>query len=131
MSSGRFVWHDLITSDVDGARLFYSELLGWTYPVWTGEQGNPAAEGSPEYPMILAAGAPMPQGGIMAAQQPGVPPHWLGHISLPGVDDVAARAQAAGGSVLFGPFDIPGVGRNALIADPQGAAFGVMTFAGE
>lgn len=131
MSSGRFVWHDLVTTDVEGAKRFYGDLLGWGYQPFTGPGGGEAPEGAMPYEMIVAAGAPMPQGGVMAAQLPGVPPHWVGHISLPGVDGVAARAQAGGGKLVFGPFDIPGVGRNALIADPQGAAFGVITFAGE
>lgn len=128
MSTGRFVWHDLVTTDVEGAKAFYAELLGWTYATWPGPEGSPPPE--TEYPMIVAGGA-MPQGGIMAAQLPGVPPHWLGHVALPEADAVAERAKAAGGLVLFGPFDIPGVGRNVLIGDPQGASLGVITFAGE
>lgn len=130
-SSGRFVWHDLVTSDVEGAKAFYGALLGWSYVPFTGPDGEPVPGDMPEYPMIEAAGAAMAQGGIMAAQQPGVPPHWIGHVALPGADDVAARAAGAGGTVLFGPFDIPLVGRNVLLADPQGAAFGVIAFAGE
>lgn len=129
MSTGRFVWHDLVTTDVEGAKRFYTELLGWTYADFPAPEGSPPPE--TPYPMISAAGGAMPQGGIMAAQLPGVPPHWIGHVALPDADAVAERAKAAGGSVVFGPFDIPGVGRNVLIADPQGAAIGVITFAGE
>ena len=128
-STGRFIWHDLITSDVDAAKAFYSELLGWTYTVWGADQGNPAPADAPEYPMIVA-GEAMPQGGIMAAQLPDVPPHWLGHVALPGVDAVAERAAAAGGRILFGPFDIPGIGRDVAIADPEGAVFAVIAFGG-
>ena len=131
MSTGRFIWHDLVTPDVEGAKAFYAELLGWTYANFTGPDGAPAPADMPPYPMITPAGAAMAQGGIMAPQLPGVPPHWIGHVALPAVDDVAARATASGGSVVMGPFDIPGVGRNALIADPVGAHFGVITFAGE
>lgn len=131
MSTGRFVWHDLVTSDVDGAKRFYGELLDWSYQDWTGPEGAGAPEGAPAYPMITAAGAPMSQGGITAAQAPGVPPHWIGYVSLPGVDEVVARAQAADGSLAYGPIDIPGVGRSAVLRDPAGAHFAVITFAGE
>ena len=130
MSTGRFVWHDLVTPDVEGAKAFYAELLGWTYVNFTGPDGAPAPEGMPPYPMIVAGGA-MPQGGIMAPMMPGIPPHWIGHVALPDVDGVAAKAAAAGGKVAMGPFDIPGVGRNAIVGDPAGAHFGVITFAGE
>ena len=130
-STGRFIWHDLITTDVDAAKAFYGELLGWTYAVWTAEQGNPAPADAPEYPMIVAGAGSMPQGGIMLRQDPMVPPHWLGHIALPGVDEVAARVEPAGGQVMFGPFDIPGVGRDVAIADPEGAVFAVVTFGGD
>ena len=131
MSTGRFVWHDLVTSDVDGAKAFYAELLGWTYESFTGPDGAPAPEGMPPYPMIVAGAGSTPQGGMMTAQLPGIPPHWIGHVALPDADAVVERAKAAGGSVLFGPFDIPGVGRNVLVGDPQRAAFGVISFAGE
>lgn len=129
-STGRFIWHDLITSDVEGAKAFYGALLGWSYAYWTAEQGNPAPEGSPEYPMIVA-GDRMPQGGMMTAQMPGIPPHWIGHVITDDADALAERATAAGGRILFGPFDIPGVGRNVLVGDPAGAALGFICFAGE
>ena len=130
MSTGRFVWHDLITSDAAGAKAFYTELLGWSYTPWTGPEGEAAPPDAPPYDMVMAAGSQMPQGGIMAAQA-GAPTHWLGHVSLPGVDEVAARAVAGGGRIYFGPNDIPGVGRNVVLGDPAGAAFSVITFAGE
>lgn len=58
---------------------------------------------------------------------PQVPPHWFSYIN---VDDVTARLEllkAAGGQVVREPFDIPGVGRIALVLDATGAPFGMMT----
>jgi predicted enzyme related to lactoylglutathione lyase len=55
----------------------------------------------------------------------GVPPHWLVYVSSESADETAAKAKAAGGTVVNGPFDVAEHGRMAVIQDPQGAAFGV------
>lgn len=128
MSIGRFIWHDLITTDVEAAKRFYGELLGWTTIDWTGPNGENAAE---PYPMIQAKGSERAQGGMMANRTPGVPPHWVCNVITDDADALAGRAAAAGGQILFGPFDIPGVGRNVLVRDPQGAAIAFIAFAGE
>jgi len=113
---GRFVWYELLTSDVEAARDFYTKVVGWGLEDWEG--------GDSPYTMWTAGGTPM--GGVMelpgevAAQ--GVPPHWLGHVEVEDVDAAAARAQGLGGSIHHPPESIPTVGRFAIIADPQGAA---------
>lgn len=128
MSIGRFIWHDLITTDVEAAKRFYGELLGWTTIDWSGPEDAPNPE---PYPMIQAKGAERAQGGMMANQTPGIPPHWVANVITDDADALAARATAAGGGILFGPFDIPGVGRNVLVRDPQGAALAFIAFLGE
>ncbi|WP_225421486.1 VOC family protein [Sphingomonas parva] len=55
------------------------------------------------------------------------PPGWLGYVSVPDADAAAARIEAAGGRILRAPADIPDVGRFAVVADPGGAAFMIMT----
>ena len=114
-AAGRFVWHDLMTTDATRALAFYSALFGWTaQPFPLGEMGD--------YQMLQAGDQGI--GGIVpldAAQ--GMPPHWISYVSTPSVDATCARAEALGGKVHVPPTDIPNVGRFAVVSDPQGAFF--------
>ena len=122
MSTGRFVWHELSTPDVDASEAFYGELLGWETEVWKA--------GELDYRMISVGGKP--HGGFAKLDPAtGVPPHWLGHVHVEDVDAAAARAEAGGGKVLAGPFDVPEVGRFIVVGDPKGAALSLYTPAGE
>jgi predicted enzyme related to lactoylglutathione lyase len=111
---GRFVWHDLTSTDVEKAKSFYTKLLGWTIEVWK--------PGEVDYPTISSGG--QMHGGFGPARD-GEPSHWLGHVLVDNVDEAVARAEKAGGKILAPPMDIPDVGRMSVIADPQGAAFSV------
>jgi predicted enzyme related to lactoylglutathione lyase len=116
---GRFVWHELMTTDPQAAGAFYSKVLPWkTQP-----------SGMPEYTLWMSgktqAGGLMPQ--PESARQAGAPPSWLIYIGTPDVDSTAAAAQRLGGKVLKAPDDIPGIGRFAVLSDPQGAAFAIFT----
>ena len=61
----------------------------------------------------------------------GAPPHWLGVVGVADTDAIVGRARALGAKVYAGPFDIPGVGRYAILADPTGATFAVLAPEGE
>jgi len=112
---GRFVWHELMTTDPQGAGAFYSKVLPWkTQP-----------SGMPDYTLWVSGKTQV--GGLMAQPESGAPPSWLVYIGTPDVDGTAAAAQRLGGKVLKAPADIPNVGRFAVLADPQGAAFAVFT----
>lgn len=116
---GRFVWHELMTTDPQAAGAFYSKILRWkTQP-----------SGMPDY-TLWVSGKTM-TGGLMAqpedVRQSGAPPSWLVYIGTPDVDGTTAAAARLGGKVLKAPADIPSVGRFAVLADPQGAAFAVFT----
>jgi predicted enzyme related to lactoylglutathione lyase len=117
---GRFVWHDLNSTNVDASKGFYTKLLGWDVEVWK--------PGEMDYPMISANGNM--HGGFGDAQG-GAPSHWLGHVVVDDVDAAGKRAQSAGGSVITGPMDIPEVGRILVIRDPQGAVISAFQPAGE
>jgi predicted enzyme related to lactoylglutathione lyase len=52
-----------------------------------------------------------------------VPPSWLTYITVDDVDAAAARVPSLGGSVLMAPYDVPTIGRVAIVADPQGGKF--------
>lgn len=119
---GRFIWYELLSSDPEAAKAFYTELLGWETAVFDGAAGP--------YTMWMRAESD-PIGGLMklpdeAAAQ-GAPSHWLGYVHTPDTDATVARAQELGGKVCAGPMDIPTVGRIAVLADPQGAMFAVHT----
>ena len=116
---GTFIWHENHSTDVEKAKSFYTELLGWQTEAWSGEM---------DYTLIKVGDNG--HGGFMAAQGE-TPSHWLGHVLVEDTDEAARRAEAAGGRVLFGPEDIPEVGRFALIADPQGAIVSAFAPQGE
>jgi predicted enzyme related to lactoylglutathione lyase len=110
---GRFVWYDLLTSDLKGAEAFYPKVAGWGIQPW---------EAMP-YTMWTANGQPM--GGVMSSDGTGVPPHWLAYIAVPDVDKTLEQIASLGGRTIVPGKDIPTVGRFAIVADPQGAAFAV------
>jgi predicted enzyme related to lactoylglutathione lyase len=117
---GKFVWHENNSTDIEKAKSFYTELLGWQTEVWTG--------GGIEYPMIKVGDRT--HGGFSATQE-GVPSHWMGSVLVTDVDETVLRAEGAGGKILAGPMDIPEIGRFAVIADPQGATLAAYSSAGE
>jgi predicted enzyme related to lactoylglutathione lyase len=111
-----FVWHDLITTDVAGAKAFYTAVIGW----------NMRAFGPGTDYTVLSAGS-VGMGGIMPMPQEacdrGAPVCWQGYIAVEDVDACAKLITAKGGSIIMAAQDIPNVGRFALAADPQGAVF--------
>jgi uncharacterized protein len=124
-SKGRFVWHELLTTDIAAAQKFYPQITGWTIQNW--------GEGANAYPMWVNGEAPL--GGAMIlpdqAKKMGAPPNWMAYISTPDTDATAKEVAKLGGKVLREPFDIPEIGRVAILADPQGAVFAAFTAAGD
>src|SRR6187399_883912 len=115
---GRFVWHQLMTRDVPGAKDFYSGLVGWNAQPWPLD---------PNYTVCHAAEVPV--AGIMempADLPPDVASHWIQYIGTRDVDATAEAAVRAGGSILKPPSDMAGAGRYAVLSDPQGAVFAII-----
>ena len=117
MKKGDFVWHDLLTTDLQAAADFYARVLGWTI----------TDSGLPGTTYMICSTGTTPVGGLMpvpeTAQAAGMKPKWMGYV---GVEDVDAKAEeliSAGGAVHRGPEDISGVGRFAVVADPHGVGF--------
>jgi predicted enzyme related to lactoylglutathione lyase len=108
---GKFVWHEQVSPDPKQAQSFYTELFGWDTEVWK--------PGEIDYSMISSGG--QAHGGFSKAQEGAPPPHWLGHIHVESVDETVEKAKKAGGTIAFGPMDMPEIGRFAIIVDPQGA----------
>jgi hypothetical protein len=117
---GRFIWHELLTSDPGAAAAFYKKVVGWKTQAWPED---------PNYTLLLAGTRGV--GGLMQlpeeAKAMGAPPHWLSYVGTPDTDATSARLQALGGKVLKTPWDVPTVGRVAVVQDPHGAVFGLFT----
>lgn len=121
---GSFVWHDLMTTDTDGAQKFYGKIAGWGTQAW----GGPS-------PYTLWTNDGVPLGGMMPLNEEmrknNVPPHWLPSVGVDNVDETAAGATQLGGTLIAPPMDIPGAGRYAIIQDPQGANIAVFAAEGD
>jgi predicted enzyme related to lactoylglutathione lyase len=119
---GRFVWHELMTSDPEAARTFYKHVVGWDTQQWSGGSNI-------DYTMWMAGETPV--GGVMVlpeeAAKMGAPPHWLAYVEVPNVDETTRAATERGASVLVPAQTISGVGRFAVLRDPQGAVFAIIT----
>ena len=120
---GVFSWCELMTTDVEAAKEFYTELFGWTAEAVT-------IDGM-QYNLIKLEGTEI--GGIMAlpAQAQGAPPCWGTYVTVDDVDATAGKAQELGASVIVPLTDIPEVGRFCVIRDPQGAVISIITYLGE
>ena len=114
---GTLCWADLNSPDPARAQEFYSALFGWK--ISAGEHDKSG------YLHIQNGEAFI--GGVMPAQHqnPQVPPHWLIYFQVADVDATVAQAKERGGKVCLEPTSMEGVGRFAVVADPQNAAFAV------
>jgi hypothetical protein len=110
--AGKPVWIELSTSDPEASRAFYSRLFGWEVEVTADPQYGGYA--------IARSGA-RDVAGIGPSQAPGAPTAWMVYLGTPHVDDLAARARAAGATVVAEPFDVGDMGRMAAFQDPAGA----------
>jgi uncharacterized protein len=112
---GALSWTELMTNDTDKAGAFYQELFGYTLTPF-GPDGSYTVFNKGETQIA----------GMMKAPTEGMPPNWGIYFTTEDADTVAQKVKAAGGQVYMGPQDMPEVGRVAVLADPQGAAFGVI-----
>jgi len=117
---GRFSWNELLTSDVNSAKQFYSELFGW--------QMEDVVCGGMDYTTLKSNGDEI--GGIMKRPPEAgeMPPMWGGYVTVKDADASAARAEALGGKVCVPLQDIPDVGRFCVITDPQGAMLSLISY---
>ncbi len=115
---GTVVWNELAARVPAAAKTFYQNLFGW----------GVKETAMPDHPYVEWLVGDRPAGGMLplAAIGADVPPHWLVYFACADCDATAAQAVAAGGMVLRAPFDVPDVGRLAVLADGDGAAFAVI-----
>lgn len=117
---GEFYWNELMTRDVEKAKAFYEKTLGWSF------EAMPMPDGTYNVAKI----GDKPVGGVFemqGAEMEGVPEHWMAYIAVDDVDARLAKATAGGAEVMRPAFDVPGVGRIAILRDGGGAVVGWMT----
>jgi predicted enzyme related to lactoylglutathione lyase len=112
-----------MTTDPEAAGKFYKKVIGWETQKWEGGGADT------QYTMFTNAGTHL--GGVMPlpeqARAAGAPPHWLAYTATPDIDRTVADAKKKGARVHVEPTEIPTVGKFAVLADPQGAAFALFT----
>lgn len=118
---GVFHWNELMTDDAEGMRKFYSDTLGWTF------DDMPMPDGT--YTICMSDGQPV--GGIFPGSADGMPKGWFAYIAVDDIDARLEKAKASGAQVAKDPFDVPGVGRIAIVIQPDGSPVGWMTPARE
>lgn len=112
------IWTELMTRDSEAASDFFKALFGW-------QMTPPPLH--PEYTIFTNEGKKL--GGIMKMGEEfpdALPPHWIPCIEVADVDATIAEAQKLGGTICTAPFDIPDVGRYALITEPSGSVFSIL-----
>ncbi|WP_433608078.1 VOC family protein [Prescottella agglutinans] len=115
--TGTLIWNELVTDRPDSALPFYRAVVG------LGSAAMPVP-GSDDYTVLQVNGDGV--GGCVPPPRPDVPNHWHVYFCVEDTDATVAQAVAAGGRLMADPFDMPSVGRMAVLSDPQGAVFSVM-----
>jgi predicted enzyme related to lactoylglutathione lyase len=117
--TGKFIWHDLISTDIEADKRFYSGLFGWQYEYRQGPNGNSyTLAKSGEHYIAGLVNYDKPEDGAVVSR-------WLGYLSVDDVDLAVRENMAAGGNTVVKPEELGDFVRVAAITDPQGAVLGV------
>jgi uncharacterized protein len=121
VSHGHFAWYELITTDIEAAKVFYTKVMGW----------GALDVSAPGRPYILFTVGQTPVCGLMdlpeSAKEIGGRPCWVGYVRVSDVDETAERIERLGGAVRIPPTDIPNISRFAVFGDPQSATLALLT----
>ena len=120
-SNGKFYWNELLARDVEGAKKFYADTIGWSYDAMP-------MPGNGTYWVAKIGDEPV--GGIFnigGKDFDGVPENWMSYLAVDDVDARVKKAVKAGAKLMKPIFDVPGVGRIAILKEPGGAGVGWMT----
>ena len=116
---GRFVWYELLTTDIAAAKAFYSSVVGW------GAQNA----STPDLAYTLFTAGEVPMSGLMELPQDalnrGAMPRWVGYVAVDDADAIAERITRLGGAIYVPPTD-SNIGRIAVVTDPQTATFALV-----
>jgi uncharacterized protein len=114
--------YQLACRDVDAATTFYGAVFGW-------EAETTFLTGGSSYTVFFCPGTDRQVAGMVEMDerwQDDVPARWMVHLQVSDTDQTAARAAELGGMVSVEPFDLPNVGRLAVLNDPEHAAFSIL-----
>ncbi len=120
--ASHFIWYELLTPDANASQRFYGDVVGWTV--------KPGTNSAMDYRHLIAPDGAGVGGMLELTEQMkagGARPAWLGYVAVADVDAAISAIGADGGRTQMKPMDVPGAGRMALVTDPQGALFYVMT----
>src|SRR5262245_56925575 len=118
---GQFQWNELRTRDAEGAKAFYATTIGWTFEAASTPDGLP-------YWVAMQDGKPV--AGLFSLSTPefdDVPESWMSFLAVDDVDARVAKAIKAGAKLFLQAFDVPNVGRIAIVSDHGCAGVGWMT----
>ena len=119
-ADGRFVWYELMTTDMEAAKAFYADVVGW---------GTQDAS-MPGMPYTLFTAGTASVSGVMdlpeEARKLGMRPGWLGYVGVNDVDAAADRIKRLGGALYVPPTDVPNISRISVAVDPQMAMIALL-----
>ena len=119
-TNGSFYWNELMTKDPEAAKKFYGATLGWTF--------EPMAQGEGATYWVAKVGEESVAGIYMIeANDQETGEGWFAYVAVNDLPTALARATSEGGEVLREPWDVPGVGRIAIVNDNAGNTMGWMT----
>jgi hypothetical protein len=124
-SHGSFHWNELRTRDAERAKTFYAATIGWTFEASSTPDGH-------TYWVAMSGGKPV--AGLFPLASPqfdGVPESWMSFLAVDDVDARVAKAVKVGAKLVMPIFDVPNVGRIAMLMEPSGAGIGWMTPVGQ
>lgn len=117
-AAGSLCWNELMTTDTNKAGDFYTGLFGWGKDV--------QSFGPMEYTMFTNEGRPTAGMLKITPEMGPIPPNWLIYFAVDDCDATVQKASELGANVMKPADDIPGIGRFAILTDPQGAAFAII-----
>ncbi len=120
-SHGSFHWSELLTKDAERAKKFYGQTIGWNF------DAMPMPDGATYW---VAKMGDKPVGGLFPTNRPGMeamPQTWMSYLAVDDVDTRVKKATAAGAKLMRPIFDIPNIGRIAILTEPGGAGVGWIT----
>ena len=118
---GHFHWNERLARDVEQAKKFYADTIGWSF------EKMPMQDGVTYW---VASIGGQPVAGIFPTDRPGfeqVPEAWMSYLAVDDVDARVKKATAAGAKLMRPIFDVPHVGRIAILTEPGGAGVGWIT----
>jgi predicted enzyme related to lactoylglutathione lyase len=118
---GTVLWNELATRDVAAAKAYYADVCGWSYEEVPMDDGTyvVAKLGERMIAGIFDMG--------VSDEMRDLPPHWMTYLAVDDVDAAAEQTRTSGGEVLRAPWDVPRVGRIAMVRDPSGGVVALMT----